>query len=62
MEAPIPTEELRELTRDATPGCEGGDPWGQCKACKAEYRLKGFAIRLANEVMIQRDSRGKDTP
>ena len=58
MQGPIPTEELRKRVKDAQVGCDGGDPWGVCPACKAEFQLKGRAVDLADELLILRDKAG----
>ncbi len=55
MAAPILTDKLRKQVQDAKVGCDGGDPWGVCPACKAEFWLKGQAVELAAELLIMRD-------
>ncbi len=52
---PIPLDELRKLVKDAKQGCGGGDPWGECPACKAEHRLKGWAVWYAEAFVILSD-------
>lgn len=55
MTGPIPTDTLRKRVKDAQVGCDGGDPWGTCPACKATFFLKGQAIELASALLLLRD-------
>ncbi len=59
MAASIPTDMLRTRVKDAQVGCDGGDPWGTCLACKAEFYLKGRAVEMAAELLILRGNTGE---
>ncbi len=48
------TAELERLVREEAAGCDGGDPWGTCPACKANGKLARLAPALAAEVLAGR--------